>query len=428
MSKLSWLKEQLADWQKLNLVSASQAAAIMAHYESQPRISVARVVLSVIGAVLFGLGVILFFAWNWDAMSKPAKLGVVFSGLLLAQLSGVWFRLRVGNRSLGEGLLGLGTLLFGAGIILIAQIYHIDEHFPNAFVVWGLGALVMAWAVGSVAQGFLAVLLLGLWFGAELNSFHHPMHAAAPLIGLGLLPLAWRERSSWLFAVATLGFLITLLISAAYESGRWFFADALLLAATLVLVSGSVGRTAFPQIESTVRILGYLGYVAILYVFSFDQLDGVFRDPLAGDTVNWVYFSVLSAAALATLAVALKRELGGPRHIDQLHYALVVISTGLIVGALFLSKAVSGGVWVWANIALLIHAVIWIVVGSREQHGRTVAGAALLFAMVAVPRFLDLFDSLLMRALLFVALGAGLFLLGNFYQRQKKSAVRENMP
>jgi len=41
--------------------------------------------------------------------------------------------------------------------------------------------------------------------------------------------------------------------------------------------------------------------------------------------------------------------------------------------------------------------------------------AALVFA-----RFVDLFDSLLLRSLFFLALGAGLFLIGNFYSRRKK--------
>ena len=43
----------------------------------------------------------------------------------------------------------LGTLFFGAGIWLVAQIYHIDEHFPNGFLIWGLGALALAWRIGE---------------------------------------------------------------------------------------------------------------------------------------------------------------------------------------------------------------------------------------------------------------------------------------
>ena len=70
-----------------------------------------------------------------------------------------------------------------------------------------------------------------------------------------------------------------------------------------------------------------------------------------------------------------------------------------------------------------MHAVLWIIDGAHTQQSRKVTLACLLFAAIAIPRFLDLFDSLLMRSLMFLALGAGLFLVGNFYQRQKTPVV-----
>lgn len=428
MTKIDWLKTQIQLWQRLNFVTPDQAATIISYYETQPSVNIARIVLSVTGAVLFGLGVILFFAWNWDSMSKVAKLGVVFTGLITAQLSGIWFLLRMGNKPLGEGLLGLGTLLFGAGIVLVAQIYHIDEHYPNAFIVWGLGALAMAWAVSSIAQGFLALVLLTLWFGIEFSTFSAPMHEAAPLIGLGLLTLAWRERAYWLFFLATLAFVFTLLTSAIDESGRWFIVDLMLVAAAFVVAAPSVERTNFPQVETILRRLGYLGYVGVMYFFSFQQLHNVFDKPLANDNVAFAYFMFLLFVALAALGLGIKREINSSKRIDQLHQILVVGSTLLAVAALTISGKVGLWIWIWANIALIVHIVAWIVVGSREQRGRVVAGAAILFALVAVPRFLDLFDSLLMRSLMFVALGAGLFVLGNFYQRRKRPKASEVNP
>jgi len=41
----------------------------------------------------------------------------------------------------------LGVILFGSNIMLIAQIYHIDSHFPNGVLMWSLGALLAAWLV-----------------------------------------------------------------------------------------------------------------------------------------------------------------------------------------------------------------------------------------------------------------------------------------
>lgn len=44
-------------------------------------------------------------------------------------------------------------MLFGAGIWLVAQIYHIEEHYPNGFLIWGLGAMALAWALPSGGSG-----------------------------------------------------------------------------------------------------------------------------------------------------------------------------------------------------------------------------------------------------------------------------------
>jgi uncharacterized membrane protein len=42
-----------------------------------------------------------------------------------------------------------------------------------------------------------------------------------------------------------------------------------------------------------------------------------------------------------------------------------------------------------------------------------------LFALLVITRYVDLFNSLLLRSLIFLLLGAGLFLVGNFYARTK---------
>lgn len=86
-------------------------------------------------------------------------------------------------------------MLFGAGIWLVAQIYHIEEHYPNGFLIWGLGAMALAWALPSVARAILAVLLLVLWNGFEVFDFKNPQALSPLLISAGTLPLAWAHRS-----------------------------------------------------------------------------------------------------------------------------------------------------------------------------------------------------------------------------------------
>ena len=94
-------------------------------------------------------------------MPKALKLMVVFAALFVSDGGALWVGRRSPERTgLIEGLRLLGTMMFGAGIWSIAQIYHIEEHYPNAPLIWSLGALGalgFAWALPSLSQGFIAV-------------------------------------------------------------------------------------------------------------------------------------------------------------------------------------------------------------------------------------------------------------------------------
>lgn len=416
MRKETWLRQEMVHWQAEGLVSEPQAQRILARYASRGS-HLARTVFSVIGAVVFGLGVILFFAWNWSSMSHLSKLGVIFTGLLTAHVAGAYYRQR-GQAALGEGLSALGTLLFGGGIFLVSQIYHIDEHYPNAFLVWGSGALLLAWALPSVVQGVLACVLYALWLSFELLDFSTAFDLAPPLLAIALLPLAWLQRSRLLFRMALLTVVYALLVALLDRPDRRVLIDCMLIAFTLVAISPAIRRSAFPAVADIPRDIGYAGYLVMLVLLAFREGARLLHWAPAQDYTHSSYFYVLAGMALLAAFAAL-RTVAQARPVARANFAILLLTTVLTVLA-GEGLWVSGyALWVWANIAALAHAVLWIVDGARHQQSRKVTLACLLFAAIAVPRFMDLFDSLLMRSLLFLALGAGLFLVGNFYQRHK---------
>jgi uncharacterized membrane protein len=71
------------------------------------------------------------------------------------------------------------------------------------------------------------------------------------------------------------------------------------------------------------------------------------------------------------------------------------------------------------NLIFLAQCVVFIVQGSRGANPKLVSIACVLFALLVITRYVDLFESLLLRSLIFLLLGAGLFLVGNFYARTK---------
>ena len=103
----------------------------------------------------------------------------------------------------------LGTILFSAGIWLVTQIYHIDELYPNAFPAWGGAALIMAWALPSIAHGIIAAAIFVLWGWFEVFDFRHSAHLPPLLIAFGLGPLVWVLRSRVLLVGVVISFYVS---------------------------------------------------------------------------------------------------------------------------------------------------------------------------------------------------------------------------
>ena len=212
---IKWLFKEIDNWVNEGVIATEQGELLKNRYPTPVEGAAwSRIIFFSIGAILFGLGVILLFAYNWEKMHKFAKLAVIFFALIAAHGTGIWLRRPESKyRAAGEGLHLAGTMLFGAGSWLVAKIYHIEEHYPNAFLVWGVGALALAWAVPSISHGVVAVILLVMWNSFEAFDFKNP-HLLSPILILaGILPIAWLNRSRVLLTTVICAFLLTLSFS-----------------------------------------------------------------------------------------------------------------------------------------------------------------------------------------------------------------------
>lgn len=422
-----WLDSQLPEWVQAGLIRADQAEALRQHYPPLgDGTSLARVAFSAIGAILFSLGVILFFAWNWDALHRSLKFLLVFGSLLAAHAGGLWLRYRAqAHRVAAEGLSLLGSLLFGAGIALVSQVYHIDEHWPNAFLLWGLAALALAWALPSLWQAGLALALLLIWGGAEALAFDQPRLLAVLLPLAGLLPLAVWQRCRWLWQVG----LASVFLLLAFYLAEYHKAALLPLLYSLAVCCLALGLW-LPERWQTHWFEGKRGLfwpawaviLLMLYGLSFSAADGHWRPFKALKTAELSWFLLLAlVAALLMVARALWPQRG-----------LVLEATergqlGLALLGLLLCHAVAldwlalpdGVLALLVNALFIGHCLLFIAHGSQHRQGGEVAIGCLLFAALVFARYSDLFESLLSRSLVFLLLGAGLFLVGNVYARSQ---------
>jgi len=422
-----WLLAEIERWKAEGVVSAEQAGRLRQRYEapaSGPPWGL--IIFATAGAIVIGLGVILLFAYNWEAIPKFGKLALVFAAIIAAHATGIRQLARDGwQPKLGEALTALGTMFYGAGIWLVAQVYNIDEHYPNGFLFWALGALAMAWAIRSTANGLLAVVLLAIWGCSETFSFHAPEYASVFLIAAGLVPLAWKQRSVVLLAAALLAVQFLIAVNMASWGGAPHAFTASLALGVFLVAAGRLTTAARIDFAGGAAVMTFLGFTAFLtcgYILSFgeaadDLLDLSRRHGQAHLTASLFTWSLFAAAMAGWAWMAnrafVKREIEIKREEWLLPVVLLQSFTFALLGARDWALLIA-----WSfNLVLLGFAAMWMWRGCHESRLRPTVLGSLLLGAVVLARYFDLFQSLASRGLAFIVLGV-IFVVEAMYYRK----------
>ena len=162
------LAGEISAWVEQKIISVQQAEAIGRLYgvEYGKKQNRAYAILTVLGYLFVGLAAIVLIGHNWEDLSRELRMG----GLLILTLGtqGIAFKHycsgRVGSAT---GLFFLGNFFYGASIILIAQIYHLGEHYPDGIFWWAAGSLPFGVLLLSPWLTLFSLLLALLWFVME---------------------------------------------------------------------------------------------------------------------------------------------------------------------------------------------------------------------------------------------------------------------
>ena len=182
------LAKESAGWVKDNLISQDQAEAICERYgidyHNAANHSYGYAVLVALGYLFIGLAIITLLSANWEDIPRAVRM----LGLLILTAGTNLFALKQyqnGKESMSIGLFFLGALFYGASIMLIAQIYHIDEHYPNGIFWWAMGILPLALLLQSSLLMMLMTALSYTWFLVEVDLNYYPILFPVFLFALG---------------------------------------------------------------------------------------------------------------------------------------------------------------------------------------------------------------------------------------------------
>lgn len=158
--------------------------------------------LALWGGVIFcALGVIFFFAYNWNAMGRLVKFGLVELFIILSLFFYGWKPLSKGAY---KAILMLLSLLIGALLALVGQTYQTGADPYQLFLAWSV--LIIPWVMMSrlSVMWLLFILLMntagflyfkelgGRLFGRELDAIQFSW---AMLVGNGFAWLIWEYYS-----------------------------------------------------------------------------------------------------------------------------------------------------------------------------------------------------------------------------------------
>ncbi|MBL4616162.1 MAG: DUF2157 domain-containing protein [Robiginitomaculum sp.] len=156
------LQQDLGHWIAEGWVDAGNKDKILQHVANKKSGLNVIAILAILGVVLLGFAAISFVAANWAQMDKLFRVGFILATMWVAfGIAAYTLQRKIMVYAHAFGL--LGAILFGAGIMLIAQTFNIQAHYPTGVLIWFFGAFATALVINSKPVLIFSTLLAGLW-------------------------------------------------------------------------------------------------------------------------------------------------------------------------------------------------------------------------------------------------------------------------
>jgi uncharacterized membrane protein len=379
-------------------------------------------IIAIVGGLLIAAAFLAFVASNWTEMPRVLRFAMLLTGIGVAHGAGAVF-VRHGRAILADLSVSVGTIIFGAAIALVGQMYHLGDDFAAGMLLWAAGALAAAALTGS--RGALAVALAAgaLWSGSRAaeGAVPHVPFALFWLVSAGLV-LTWNSRvAAHLAAIAGLVWWVMGAVMPSFINTTGLtVADG----AALMLGAGLLMGNSRPRLQSfgvTLSTYGAfaLAMMAAVAVLSFGELHLTTAAPPAWAAGCGLAGLILAAAAALPAATASHRAgsifcavaiafslvvahgwaqpaavLGGgwPQLGDEpwLVYALELVAMLCLVVSGMLDEVRPRMVAGWLGLAGVIASVTWAVKGSllRRSVFLAIAGAAAMTIATLLGRWL----------------------------------------
>lgn len=435
--EIRWVLTEIESWQAEGVVSAQTAAALRARYSAEQSAGSTwgRIILTVFGVSLLGLGLIALLAANWESLTRPVRVVLAFLPLLISvALYGMGVMKAWRSRAFLEPLGAFWGLSIGVGISLIAQTYQISGNPENFALTWSLLLLPVIWATQAVLPviGYYVGLLVWVLLFKMVDGFvcHYWFFA---LLGVPVIRDVVRETTCGVrgqlmlwgavgSALAALGITLEKQIP-----GLWIIIYTALF--SLVWLLGiCIEKQASGGIFNTpLRTLGGVGLFVVLYLLMFRwpwSFEHAFRALESYRSwVTWSYDLALAVAAPAAATVAWMKVWRCTRQEAWSWLPLLWGSAFIVVAAIYVLSwfCMADEHGIWASVLVLAYLSLLgfgtLLTGIRQRAMAQMKWGVYVLVLIVLGKFFSSEMTFTTKGIAFIACGAILLLCSRYTRK-----------
>lgn len=390
------IEKQIQAWLDSDLITEIQAKKMLADVHEtgdENRSNNLIVTISIIGSVLLSIGAIMFVASNWQEMSNPVRTSILIISTLGAYYLGYLFKYEKKNLpKVGGTLFFLASLLFGASIFLIAQIYNINANNHSLLLMWMIGIIPLIYGFRSIPITTLVSTLFFVWIGFFLfreNRFSSNIYYFFPIIYL--------TSGTLLFALGGLN----------------YFHEKLRRVGRMFRIFG---------IEIAMASLFLLTFQGISgHVKKYERLDTTLFESVSSQLSNGLLlFAILSIIALV-INLFFNPAKSKTNTFENIS-ALAILGLNLL---LFFFPATSNIYTIIFNLIFAGLSISLIFLGNQKTDIKLVNMGIFWISVFIFARYFDAFWDLMPRSIFFM-IGGLILVLGGIAMERKRRQLKEN--
>jgi len=415
------LRRDLEEWIAKGLVPAASRDAILASAGAGSRTRL-DLIFAVLGVILIGAGAMSFVAANWQEMPKLTRLIVLFGTMWAAYAIAIYFLARMRD-VVGQAFLLLGILMFGANIMLVAQTYNINAHFPDGTLMWGLGALAVAAIAPSRAPLAAALALGSLWTWQEFQYFDAGVHGAFLIYwaACAALAAAFRWRPAVHLTILALLFWLVLNTQGMAKLLDWSDAEI----ATIYIFPPLAIWGLLQMFDGRGNAFSITGahYAFFVFLISYAllQIPDNGGHALAS---SWLTFAIVTSliAGAAGLAALLRKSIN---IVDLLGVGFACVTTVAYVFSVKKGDTSLDALY----LAFTLIVILWSLQrGARTEDRFVINLSTVAFGLWVLYAYFEMFSALMDRAVFFTLGGILLILLSLGLEGLRRRLVTDAKP